>query len=110
MTSLRSHRSPLGRVGLHVARALALSGALAGLAWLVAADVLAEEPEEAPVEALAEANADVVGFITLVARPFVPDAVAAALPEPPGLEAMREEAPRKRRPSKKMKLGRFEGY
>ncbi len=110
MRSLRP--SPLRRVGLHFARVVALSGALAALTTLVVADVFAAESEAGPAVAIdEEVEAEEVGFLTLMARPFAPDAATPAeplLPEVP--ELAREDAPRKKRSPKKLKMGRFEGY
>ena len=108
----------------HLLRVALLSAALSAIATIVAADVLAAEPEELADAALAaldliDEDEDALlgeegaGPALYAAAIQIPDA-AAPLPQP-SLDELLEAEPKvekkKRRKSKKGKLyGRFEGY
>jgi hypothetical protein len=99
-------RPPGPRLAVHLARVAALTAALTALTTLVVADVIAAEPIDAPLT-LHDEEPD-SPFLTLIARPFAPDAAPA--PQPPDLLLEDQPPPPKKPRRKKSKFGRFEGY
>lgn len=110
-----SLRSPAQRdFGVHLARLITLSAALAAITGIVVADLTASGADEPAAMALARTDDDAAPAdraaegevpVLLAAAVELPDAPLAAPPEPVQVEKKRKKPRRS-----KLSFGRFEGY